>query len=209
MTYCVGLTGNIASGKTLVSQLFAHYKITIFNADKVAKMLTNKNQSAYLKIVEHFGLSILLPDGELNRRQLREIIFSQPNEKKWLENLLHPLIRNELQNSIISSQSPYCIVEIPLLLDRETYPYINRILLVTASVGIQISRVMQRDLCTKEQAEAILATQPKMDQRIQIADDILNNDHGIDELRHEVKKLHHQYLVKAKKHRSIQHYSEK
>lgn len=199
MVYCVGLTGNIASGKTLVTQLFAQYDIDIFNADTVAKALTSQHQPAYQKIVEHFSPIILQANGELNRKALRDIIFSQPKERIWLEELLHPLIRKQLQTDISLSKSPYCLVEIPLLKDKKSYPYLNKILLVNADSETQISRVMRRDQCTKEQALAILAIQPDIQDRIKIADNVIDNNLGINELSHAVKILHHQYLEEAKR----------
>jgi dephospho-CoA kinase len=194
MVYCIGLTGGIASGKTTVAALFAQLGIEVIYADKVSRELTQKGQSSYKKIVAHYGTKILTPDKELNRSQLRDIIFSNPQEREWLERLLHPPIRQAIKKRVAHCTTPYCIVEIPLLITKHNYPYINRILLITSSIETQISRIMQRDQCSKEQAHAILSAQPDINLRVQHADDVLINDLGIEELTISVSNLHHKYL---------------
>ena len=183
MVYCIGLTGTIASGKTLVTKLFAAHGIEVFSADAVAKALTAKDQIAYQQIVEHFSPEILCEDGQLNRRMLRDIIFTMPSEKLWLEELLHPLIRKQLQEEISHAHGPYCIIEIPLLMDKKSYPYLQRILLIDSLPELQIERVIKRDNCTREQALAILTSQPNTSERLKIADDVIHNDGGIEEFR--------------------------
>lgn len=194
MIFCVGLTGNIASGKTTVSQIFAKLGVNIINADTIAKDLTVINQPAYKEIITHFGSELMLENGQLNRRRLREIIFSNAEERKWLENLLHPLIRHKIKEQIDLCTQSYCIIEIPLLTDKKLYPYLNKILVVHASEEVQISRVMNRDHCSKEQAKAILSTQPDMRVRLNNADDVLLNDFGLNELNNAVTQLHNKYL---------------
>ncbi|WP_298625968.1 dephospho-CoA kinase [uncultured Legionella sp.] len=197
MIYCVGLTGNIASGKSTVANLFSELGIKIINADQVSRELTAPNTIAYKEIISHFGTKIILENGELNRRQLREHIFTNPDERVWLERLLHPLIRQELEQQIQLCTTPYCVVEIPLLIDKKNYPYLNRILLVTSSLDIQIKRVMMRDHCTKEQALAIISVQPNIRERLKCADDVLVNDSNQDELKEAVSELHFKYLNKS------------
>lgn len=198
MIFSVGLTGNIASGKSTVAQLFADFGIKIINADKVSKELTIQGSNAYQKILDHFGAEIILDDGELNRRKLRDHIFTDHEERVWLEGLLHPLIRQQLELQISSCSTPYCVVEIPLLIDKKNYPYLNRILLVTAPIEIQIQRVMLRDQCTREQALAIISTQPEINERLKYADDVIVNDSGLNELKIAVTSLHFNYLSKLK-----------
>lgn len=199
MVYCVGLTGDIASGKSTASELFSQLGIEVIHADKISKELTNKNQPSYKKIVAHYGPDILNEDKELNRSKLRGIIFSNQAERRWLEHLLHPLIRQIIKQRVDLSSSPYCIVEIPLLITKLTYPYINRVLLISAPVEIQIARIMQRDHCSKEQAQAILSSQPSMKLRLENADDVYINNMGLDELSKTMKHLHHKYLQEARK----------
>lgn len=195
MVYCVGLTGGIASGKSTVADLFAHLGVPIINADKISKELTKKNQTAYYEIIAHYGAVILDEDQEINRSVLRSIIFSNSAERKWLEHLLHPLIRQQIHQHVLACTAPYCMVEIPLLIDKKIYSYIQRILLVTTPIAIQIARVMARDQCSKEQALAILAAQPELSQRMENADDVLVNDKGLDELKDAVHHLHQQYML--------------
>ena len=193
--YCIGLTGTIASGKSTVAALFATLGIDVINADHIAKALVNRDQPALQDIVNHFGKSVLRVNGELNRRHLRELIVNHPQERLWLEELLHPLIREQIQHSIGHCKSPYCIIEIPLLTDKSNYPYLNRILLVLADHEQQITRIMDRDHSTREQACAILATTfADENKRRLIADDVLVNDETVEALREKVNVLHAQYL---------------
>lgn len=197
MVFSVGLTGNIASGKTTVAEIFSDLGITVINADKISRELTVRNTPAYNKIVEHFGATILLENGDLNRRLLRDLIFTHKEERVWLENLLHPLIRQQLEEQISVCPSRYCVLEIPLLIDKTNYPYLNKILLVTAPEEVQTTRVMQRDHCSKEQAIAILSVQPDLTMRLKNADDTIINDKGLDELKYQVIQLHHKYCEEA------------
>ncbi len=199
MIYCVGLTGNIASGKSTVASFFEQLGIYVLNADHVAKQLTLKGTEAYNKISSHFGSQIIQSDKQLNRKKLRDIIFSNLKERLWLEQLLHPQIRQQLAKEVVLSTSAYCIVEIPLLNDKENYPYLHRILLVTSPIELQIKRLMTRDQCSRNQALAIIATQPSNDERIAQADDILVNTGALNKLKDEVRRLHINYLEQAKK----------
>ena len=199
MIYCVGLTGNIASGKTSAAEIFARLGVDVINSDSVSRELTAHHQSSYKKIVTHFGSGVLLKDGQLNRKRLREIIFSNAEERKWLEDLLHPLIRERIIEEINLSTKPYCIIEIPLIIDKKFYPYLNKILLMSAPKEVQIARVITRDHCSRKQALAVLSAQSKIGTRIENADDILTNDSGFTQLQHAVEHLHHQYLQEAQR----------
>lgn len=197
MVYCVGLTGNIASGKTTVAKLFSDLGVEVINADLISRELSAPNEPVYKKILEHFGSNLVLENKELDRRALRAVVFSDRNARIWLENLLHPLIRSRLEERVSQCKSTYCIVEIPLLTDKKHYPYLNKILLVTAPEAIQIERVIARDNCTKEQATAVLAAQPDMKQRLKNADDVIINDMGLTKLKNVVSDLHYKYLNHA------------
>ncbi|MGL6028617.1 MAG: dephospho-CoA kinase [Legionella sp.] len=197
MVYCVGLTGNIASGKSCVSAVFATFGITVINADNIARTLSAQHGLAYAAIIEHFGRDILLHDQSIDRKKLRTIIFSDAKERLWLEGLLHPLIRQQIEQEIAQCSSTYCMIEIPLLLDKTHYPYLNKILVVIAPVEEQITRVMARDKCTRQQALAVLATQPDNELRIKQADDLIINDAGFDELKSKAAMLHRHYMNQA------------
>lgn len=197
--YCVGLTGNIASGKSTVASLFSALGISVLSADVISKQLTMKNGLAYSAMLQHYGVSLLQTDGEFNRQRLRKLIFNDPIEKKWLEQLLHPLIRRELTAQVNNCTSPYCIVEIPLHINKEHYPYLNRILLIISPTVQQMSRLIQRDQCDQSIARAIIAQQPSIEERLKTADDVLMNDEDQDKLADKVYRLHKQYTSNAKK----------
>ncbi|MBA2648959.1 MAG: dephospho-CoA kinase [Legionella sp.] len=197
LVYCVGLTGNIASGKSTVADMFEGLGVKCIDADQISRSLTAIAEPAYKQIVTHFGSDIVLPDGHINRRHLRQIIFSKPQERNWLESILHPLIREEIINQIADCTSPYCMIEIPLLKDRVGYPYLNKILLVTAPLPIQLSRIIARDHCHEEQAMAIISTQPRLDMLVKIADDVIENDSDLNTLLSKIKRLHGFYLQDA------------
>ena len=197
--YCVGLTGSIASGKSTVAACFAALGIDVISADAIAKALVKPGQPALQQIIHHFGEAILTPEGELNRRDLRERIVKQPVERAWLEACLHPLIRQQIQHDMNTCKPPYCIIEIPLLTDRSLYPYLNRVLLVQGIREAQITRLMGRDHQTREQAQAMLATTHNdEDKRQAIADDKIINDGSVDALREKVGTFHVQYLQAAR-----------
>ncbi len=198
--YCIGLTGSIGSGKSTVAKIFSQLGIDIISADHIAKALVEPGKPALEKIIQRFGPSIRLDNGELNRPHLRELIINHPDERVWLENLLHPLIRETIQQNIFDCKSPYCIIEIPLLTSTLNYPYLNRVLLILANPEQQVSRIQTRDLCSKEQASALLETTRTDDEkRLKIADDVMVNDGCVEVLQQQVLALHAKYLLEAKK----------
>jgi dephospho-CoA kinase len=194
MSYCVGLTGNIASGKTTAANIFRKLGVLVIEADKIAKELTEVQSPVFKEIVRHFGSKVLDVHGEINRRYLRSLIFSQPKERLWLEHLLHPLIRQRIKEAVAQCKQPYCVVEIPLGIDKINYPYLNEILLITAAKETQIARVMARDHCLAEEAEAILAIQPHVNERLDSAEEVLVNEGSIEELTLDIESLHQKYL---------------
>lgn len=192
--YCVGLTGSIASGKSTVAFFFENRKITVISADQVARALTQTDEGVQKKIINQFGDSILDACKKINRTKLRQIIFANPEQRLWLEQLLHPLIRQRIVELVYKSKSPYSVVEIPLLKERKTYPYLDRVIVVLAEPQEQIKRVMERDNCTQKEAQAILAAQPSDADRVAIADDIILNNTSLTALECKVEALHQQYL---------------
>ncbi len=193
--YCIGLTGPIASGKSTVAALFVQLGAQLIDADQIARQLTAKDQPALANIIAHFGPQFLDANGELHRRLLRDLIFKHPEERDWLERLLHPLIRQKIEARLHSAPTLYYIVEIPLLSDRSNYPYLNRTLVVLTEPNIQRQRVMQRDQHTAEQVQAIV--QAQADEKIyrSLADDIIINNGSLQDLEQAVLQLHQKYCA--------------
>lgn len=197
--FCVGLTGGIGSGKTTVANAFAKLGVPIIDADQIAHDITNPEKPAYQKIIAHFGKSILQPNNAIDRKKLRELIFNQPTERQWLENTLHPLIRSEMKKIISTITSPYCICVIPLLAESTGIDFIDRVLVVNASLEKQISRAQLRDKATAEQIKKMINAQAHQTKRLKIADDIIQNeDDNIASLDMQIHSLHQQYLSLAK-----------
>lgn len=189
----IGLTGGIASGKTTVSDTFSEHNVDIVDADIVAREAVSIGSKALQEIVTHFGSKILLPTGELNRRQLRDIIFSNELEKKWLNSLLHPLIRETIATQLQNCSTPYCILVAPLLIENKMEALVDKILVIDVEEETQIQRTMARDNCSYQQAKAILSAQITRKDRLIAADDIIHNNGMIDELTNDIKKLHDKY----------------
>lgn len=194
-TLIIGLTGGIGSGKSEVSRRFQSLGIVVVDADEVARLVVEPGQPALAAIAEHFGGDILSRDGRLNRALLRKIIFSDPEEKRWLEGLLHPLINQEIRRQLASADSPYAILSSPLLLETRQHELVDRILVIDASEALQVARASSRDGNTIEQIEAIMATQLNREMRISKADDIIHNHGDLPELDQQVNALHQKYMA--------------
>ena len=191
----VALTGGIGSGKTTVSQLFEALGTPIVDTDIIARQLVAPGESALSKIVRQFGETILNPDGTLNRAQLRQTIFQNPDKKRLLESILHPLIRKEMMHQIAALTSPYCIVVIPLLVESGQMEFADRILVVDATEAAQLNRVSQRDNQAENEIAAIVASQASRDARLAVANDVIHNNSTLDELKQQVVTLHQKYLT--------------
>ena len=192
-TYHVGLTGGIASGKSAVSTLFADLGIDVIDADVISKQITERDQVGYQCIVEHFGPSILQAQGELDRAQLADVIFTHPQEKYWLEQTLHPFIRKEMQRQLRQTTSVYALIVVPLLAES-AHPYqFDRICVVDSSPACQIARLKQYRGLTDQQAKHMLAAQCCRAVRLKLADDIIKNHRRLAALGLQVQHLHHLY----------------
>ena len=190
----IGLTGTIASGKTTAANYFKQLGGAVISADDISRRLTEPNKPLFKAIVNHFGTDILVSTGILNRKKLRNIILSDPKEKIWLETLLHPAIRSAIESEVSRTQGPYCMIEIPLLNDKTHYPYLNRVLLITANYDIQLKRLTHRDQCTLEEAKCFLDTQLTTDLRHTIADDIIKNNSTPNDFLAKIKTYHERWI---------------
>lgn len=203
--FVIGLTGGIGSGKTTIANIFAQYNIAIIDADIVAREVVAIGQPALIKIKEHFGDEILLSSGELNRTLLREKVFSTKSDKHeanktWLNNLLHPLIRQSILTQISKAKSDYCLLVAPLLLENNLTYMVDRILVVDVDENTQITRTCNRDNNSIEQIKNIIASQISRKERLQQADDVINNQMNDKvEISAQVSALHQKYLQLAAK----------
>lgn len=190
--FCVGLTGGIGSGKTTATNFFKQFGVPIVDADEIAHALTDVNEIGYQKIVAHFGTEIL-ENNKIDRKKLRTIIFNNPVEKKWLENCLHPLIREKMREAIDQIKSPYCICVIPLLAESNSIDFIDRVLVIDTPIDLQIARAKKRDNATEDDIKKIMDAQASQVKRLKIADDVLTNDSDLKSLEKKIQRLHKQY----------------
>ena len=193
----VALTGGIGSGKSTVANCFASLGVPIVDSDLIARDCVRAGSVTLQKISEHFGSNILTSSGDLDRKQLRHQIFSDASKRQWLEQLLHPLIHTAIYQHINQCQYHYVIVVIPLLLEVDASQRFvaDRILVVDIAAELQLQRASQRDHQSFEAIQAIMKTQVSRQQRLQIADDIINNNTSLDDLTVQVQQLHQQYLL--------------
>ena len=197
MTKCkkIGLTGGIASGKTTVSDCFKKLGTQVIDADIISHEVTEPSGSAFEEILSEFGSEILDEKGLINRKKMRAIIFNDPSQKKILENIIHPKVRDEMFQRINKSDDHYLIVSVPLLVETGMHQIMDKTLLVDCSEDTQIERLMHRDKITLNEARAILKNQASRSDRKKIADDLIVNENNVTliELENEVLELHKYY----------------
>ncbi|GAC1032117.1 dephospho-CoA kinase [Pseudomonas sp. No.21] len=193
--WILGLTGGIGSGKSAVASHFGNLGVHLVDADHAARWVVEPGRPALAQITEHFGRDVLQADGQLDRATLRQRIFEQPEERRWLENLLHPLIGEEIVRDLASAQSPYAILVSPLLIESGQHRMTQRVLVVDAPEAVQVQRTMARDKVSEEQVGAILKAQASREKRLEAADDVLVNDRDLKWLQREVERLHAFYLT--------------
>ena len=196
-SYIVGLTGGIGCGKTTVSNLFHALSVPVIDADIVARQVVAPGSPCLNTITEHFGPDILLENGELNRSLLRQKVFSNTEDKTWLDNLLHPAIRQRILTELAGVQSAYAILVAPLLLENGLEQYVQRVLVIDVPESVQVKRTLTRDNTSEQQVKAIMAAQLPRQERLNRADDIITNDSSVAELAPKVAALHQQYLQLA------------
>lgn len=201
MAFRLGLTGGIACGKSTASKAFVALGIPIVDCDVISRELTSKGSKILEQIVSHFGERILLPDGNLNRSLLRQIVFDDKNELDYLNTILQGAIRQELilQTKKHQDIAPYVVLAIPLLFERKLENLTDRILVLDANEEVQLQRIIKRDACSKETALSIMKNQVDRSYRQSHGDDIIDTSSLSDkELSLEIEKLHQRYLALAK-----------
>jgi dephospho-CoA kinase len=188
----IGLTGGIGCGKTTVSNLFAAKGIAVIDADVIAREVVLPNTVGLRAITDKFSYSILLPNKTLDRAKLRDIIFQDDNAKKWLENLLHPLIRDKITTDLTTASvnSRYVILSSPLLLETDQHTLVNKTIVIDIAPDSQLERAMYRDSNSKEQIQRIIDKQISRAQRNSRADFIINNNNSLQETSSAVDELH-------------------
>ena len=192
-----GLTGGIGSGKSTVARLFGELGVHWVDADDVAREVVEPGTPALERISEHFGKKILTSEGALDRAQLRGIVFEKPEERVWLESLLHPIIREELirQLNPKNYQLPYVLLVSPLLLETDQHELVDRIIVIDVPKDVQLERTMARDTNSREQVERIIAAQMSREDRLARADEVIDNDRPLDDVTRQVRELHEKLLV--------------
>ena len=193
--WVLGLTGGIGSGKSAVSAMFEELGIQVVDADIVAREVVEPGSHGLKKITAHFGDEILTDNGTLDRAKLRAIIFADESQKKWLNNLLHPLIRESMLSQLKQATSNYVILVAPLLFENGLEKYCNHTLLIDVPVDVQITRTTARDNVSVELAKQIIASQMSRADKQQKAADILDNNRPLEEVKTDVQKLHEKYLI--------------
>lgn len=194
--FSVGLTGGIGCGKSTVAELFAGLGATIVDTDAIAHALTAPHGAAMPAILAEFGPDFATPDGALDRARMRSLVFSDAGARARLEAILHPRIRDATAAAAAIASGPYVIYAVPLLIESGTWrDRVTRVLAVDCSEDTQVARVMQRSRLDADQVRAIMATQVTRAERLAAADDVIDNDDGLQALLPQVKRLHAQYLA--------------
>jgi dephospho-CoA kinase len=193
----IGLTGGIASGKSAVAAAFTRRGVTVVDSDQVAREVVAPGTPALAAITAEFGPDVLTPEGTLDRRRLREIVFADTDRRRWLERLLHPAIRARAAAQAAAVSAPYVILAIPLLVETGQVGNVDRVLVVDCAPEVQRSRLLARDGETPERAAAILAAQASRAERLAAAHDLIENEGSLEDLDRAVGALHARYLALA------------
>ncbi len=192
-TLAIGLTGGIASGKSAVSSAFADLGCEIVDADIVAREVVEPNTPGLKELIATFGKEIINPDKSLNRKKLRKIVFNNSEKLAKINAILHPLINSSIENKIKNSKESLVIVVIPLLCTGHNYKWLDRIIVVDVKVETQMQRLLARDNINQELAQKMINSQCSRNERLKLADDVINNEQSLQSLHQRVKVLHSLY----------------
>lgn len=193
----VGLTGGVASGKSLVQDAFVALGAPVLDADQVAREVVQPGSPGLAAIARDFGPEFLQADGSLDRARMRAHVFAQPQARRQLEALLHPQMRAAMIHWRDAQDAPYCLLSVAILLESGFHELVDRVLVVDAPEAVQLQRLMQRDGSSEALARQMLAAQTSREQRLQAAHDVLSNAGDPDSTRAQVHKLHRFYLALA------------
>ncbi|WP_439101826.1 dephospho-CoA kinase [Congregibacter sp.] len=193
----VGITGGIGSGKSAVTERLINLGVNVVDADIVAREVVQAGSPALEKIAEHYGDNILQEDGTLDRAALREIVFSKPEEREWLEALTHPLIGESIALQLADATSPYAVLSSPLLLEGSQREFVEHIVVVDVPESVQIARTTARDRNSEELVRSIMAAQMARDDRLAAADSVIDNSGALVDLAPQVESLHGKLLTLA------------
>ena len=195
----IGLTGGIASGKTAVADSFAKLGCSIVDTDVISREIVAVGETGLLKIRKEFGPHVISDTGELDRSLVRTLIFSDPQKRRQLEGILHPLIRARVIEKLDALSAPYAIVVVPLLVETDFASMVDRVTVVDCPRKIQLDRLIARDGVDLMQAESILNAQAKRNVRLAHADDVINNGGDWENTHRRILELHTRYSALARK----------
>jgi dephospho-CoA kinase len=198
----IGLTGGIASGKSMIADMFAARGAPVIDTDVISRQVVQPGGPALSEIEREFGSDVLTANGELDRRRMRDLVFEDDGKRSALEAIVHPRIREEAVRQSRSAGGAYQVIVVPLLVESPMRHWVDRILVVDCTEETQLERLLERDNGTKEQARRIIAAQAARDDRLAIADDVIDNDGTKAEAERQVENLHRRYLDLAKSQRS-------
>ncbi len=191
------MTGGIASGKTTVANNFAELGLPVIDTDVIARQIVRPGEPALEEIRERFGDSVIDESGELNRNAMRELIFSNDEQRLALENILHPRIGAETRRQSAVAGGDYQVIVVPLLVGSPLLQFVDRVLVVDCDEKTQVERLLDRDAESIQQARKIISAQASRDERLAIADDIISNNHGLAEIKQQVLLLDKKYRALA------------
>lgn len=195
----IGLTGGIASGKSAVSRLFEELGVPVIDSDLISRELVQPGEPALQEIARQFGSTVIDSTGNLDRPAMRKRIFSSQDNRRLLEDILHPRIRDRIGERLAAlGNEPYAIIVIPLLVESRYPVHVDRVLVVDTDESLQRERLMRRDAIDRQQAEAMLRAQSDRNERLAVADDVIVNDSDMAALREKVGQLHAAYLLIAR-----------
>jgi len=198
--YCIGITGGIASGKSSVCHLFETLGAPVVDADIAAREVVKPGTPGLAEITSTFGKHILDEQHQLDRKALRSIIFADPDKRKALEAITHPRIRAWMWQQVAQCQFVYCLLAVPLLIEGGMDKMVDRVLVVDIDPKIQRERLKNRDGSSDQEIDSILKAQLSREQRLFVADDVIDNNAGIEQLEPQAQVLHQQYLLLAQAH---------